>query len=423
MNYPSSVKIFRGFLLLFSFAGCGVISGLPSWGAEDADFPAPAPIAALRAAVAETKVTPEAEPREAPQALCEYLVTGADDFIVEVYQNGKRVPDEQRELLLERFGATVEKIHVSVHEGDWLVFHVVQDRFRWGGAKYFAVAGCKAENEFGFVSDPGSVEWSVCDDPAKVRGFIDRRDTGRNVRAAAIEVPWDEGDDHMKEYAGQDFAGKALWGRQPSTWIKFVPGAASLPEADEVVAEAVEPNANTPGPAPQLLAAKKWPVQILSAIYGTGGKNADVTAKVKEYVETGHCMFAANPKDLGADPNPYWNKGLDIVYMKDGVRREQHRNENEWILPESFYGPQDAGELRAWLPETRWFGEQPDIQFHADQTFTSPGVPGTHHWEATGANSLKLTWSEDHTADYAFDYTWSSFSEAGNAHNVFHLRK
>jgi hypothetical protein len=164
-------------------------------------------------------------------------------------------------------------------------------------------------------------------------------------------------------------------------------------------------------------------VQILSAIYGTGGKDAEVTEKVKEFVETLCRKFTVCPNHLGADPNPYWNKHLDIVYMKDGVHREQHRHENEYVLPESFYGPQDAGELRAWLPETRWFGEQPDLQFHADQTFTTPSSPGVNRWEATGPNKLRLIWPGDRSVNFVFDYTWNSFSEVQNGHNVFHLLK
>lgn len=86
--------------------------------------------------------------------------------------------------------------------------------------------------------------------------------------------------------------------------------------------------------------APKIPViKIISAIYGSGGKNADVTARVTELVEVKHQTFSANPGNLGADPNPGWNKGLTIVYTVNGVRCEQHRNENETILIESFNPP------------------------------------------------------------------------------------
>lgn len=60
--------------------------------------------------------------------------------------------------------------------------------------------------------------------------------------------------------------------------------------------------------------------------------------------------------------------------MKDGVRREQNRGENEWVLPESFYGPQDADELRTWLIGSRWVNADGEIQFHADRTLTGSAI-------------------------------------------------
>ena len=183
------------------------------------------------------------------------------------------------------------------------------------------------------------------------------------------------------------------------------------------------PAAAKPTPEPPMITAKRWPVQILSATYGTGGKNADVTAKVRDYVESRRVTFSANPVALGADPNPGWNKSLHIVYMKAGVRREQRRNENETILPESFFGPQDAAELKAWLAETRWIGAEPDIQFHADQTFTSPGSTKSFQWEALTARKVRLLFGEDRKVDFVFDYTWSNFSDPAQGSNVYHLKK
>ncbi|HSI64114.1 MAG TPA: hypothetical protein VLE43_13385 [Candidatus Saccharimonadia bacterium] len=377
-----------------------------------------------------------------------HLITVANDYIVEVYKNGKRIPDAQRELLEERFGATVERITVDVRKGDWLVFNVVHNRIRWGGSKYFAVAGRIDDTKIGFVSDPASQQWSVCDDPAKSAEFIRNRDAGIEVRAGAIANPWGEGDGYIRKFAGEGFSGKSLWGGAPSTWIKFVAGDAapvvsSQPPAPPVIEgfsgsgegdvsleritipiidPRVPPVPAAP-PAPKTYKPKRWPVQILSAIYGTGGKDADVTGKVREHVETEQRMFAVDPPNLGADPNPYWNKSLHIVYMKDGVRREQWRGENEHVLPESFYGPQDAVELGKWLHGSRWFGEQPEIQFHADNTFTSPGVNGTHRWETTANNKLRLIWVDDRKAEFTFDYTWSSFSKDGDASQVYHMKK
>ncbi len=416
------------------FVVCWLVACLDSRGSEPLAIQEAAlealPIAALSASpapaaekplVAEKPAQATAE-KAPPENRCAFLITVTDDFIVAAYKNGEPIAPEKRELLLDRFGATAEKVAVSARPGDWLVFHVVQNPVRWGGSRYFAVAGCLARNEFGFVSDPASADWSVCDDPAKAAEFIQRRDAGTGVRALPIANPWKDGDELMRRYAGSGFGGKALWGSASSTWIKFaVPGAGIDKERGEA-ATAIAKDA-PPADAPVLLEPKRWPVQILSAIYGTGGKDADVTARVKEHVEICRRRFAANPVELGADPNPFWNKGLHIIYMKDGVRREQHRNENEHILPESFYGPQDAAELRAWLPESRWSGEGGEVQFHPDGTFSSPAKTGSHRWEVAGPRKLRLTWADQPPVLFSFDFVWGSFAEVQNGKNVFHLLK
>lgn len=187
------------------------------------------------------------------------------------------------------------------------------------------------------------------------------------------------------------------------------------PSGKYVMVPAIEPGA--------MLQPRRFPVQILTATYGTKGKDADVTARVREFVEQQRQKFSANPKDLGVDPVPHWNKGLHIIYMKDGVRREQRRGENETILPESFYGPQDANELKAWLIASRWYGEKPDIQFHADLTFTSPGSKEAGRWKATAARTIRLSWPKEEEKEFGFNFTWSSFAESGNAKNVYYLMK
>ena len=152
----------------------------------------------------------------------EWMTVVAKDFVVDVYKNGKRIPDSKREALLDRFGATVERIHENVRPGDWIVFHVVNNRLRHGGTKFFAVAGTRKNSPFSFVSDPESEQWSVCDDPARADPFIRERDDGTEARATSITKPWEEGMKFMREYAGNKFPGKPLWGIAPSTWIKFV---------------------------------------------------------------------------------------------------------------------------------------------------------------------------------------------------------
>jgi len=368
--------------------------------------------------------------------LAAHLITVTDDFIVEAYKNGTRIQDGQRTLLNEIFGATAERINVDVRPGDWLVFHVVNNRLRWEGSKYFAVAGMLGENDFGFVSDPASEAWSVCDDPERVRDFIRHRDEGTEIRASPIAKPWGEGDDHMRQNAGAGFPGKALWGGGASTWIKFVapknhPKPVSLSvketaplevitELESIPVKPAEPPA--PPPAPKaMLTPTRWPVQILYGMYGSGDKNADVTLKLKEFIEQKKTWFAVTPSSLGIDPIPYWNKSLWIAYVKDGVRREVRRYENEHVLPESFYGPQDAPELTKWLPETRWRAEQGELQFHADHTATGYGFEGLPQWEALGHNKMRITWSDGRKVEYFFDYTWSSFREEGNAKATFNV--
>ncbi|MDZ4289748.1 MAG: hypothetical protein U0984_17415, partial [Prosthecobacter sp.] len=373
------------------------------------------------------------------------LITAADDFIVEAYLNGVKIPDSKRKLLDEIYGATVERIDIAIRPGDWLVFHIVHNRLRWDGARYFAVAGILGPNDFGFVSDPASAEWSACDEPARAAEFIHQRDYGTSKRARPITKLWDQGDSQMREHAGPGFPGKALWGGAASTWIKYVapkvpvkPSALKTPPA--VVAKPLV-NPKSPGELfdtlgatleigsgryhfpSQIATPKHWPVQILSAIYGTGGKTADVTAAVKAHIEVKQRAFTVCPPDLGIDPNPYWNKSLTIIYMKDGVRREQQHGENALVHPQSFYGPQDAGELRAYLEHTRWIGPGGELQFHPDHSLTRPGQEGAALWETRDSTHLRITWPPNQNHDYLLNETWDTFHQTDNAKSVYHLMR
>lgn len=162
-----------------------------------------------------------AAPAERPLR-ARWLTTVADDFVVEVWHNGVRVPDDRRTMLVERFGATAERVDVTARAGDWFVFHVVNNRLRWGGAKFFAVAGCAAQGEFSFVSDPASPLWSVCDDPTDARRFVEQRLAGTEVRASPIAVVWPDGFGVLRDHVGPGFHGQPLWGGAPSCWIKVL---------------------------------------------------------------------------------------------------------------------------------------------------------------------------------------------------------
>lgn len=362
-----------------------------------------------------------------------HLVTVTDDFIVEAYKNGARIRDDQRQLLEEKHGATAERISVDVRPGDWLVFHVVNNRLRWGGMKYFAVAGCTEDSDFGFVSDPDSGDWSVCDDPRLAHEYIRQRDEGTETRASTIGKPWGDGDAVIRKHAGAGFPGKPLWGGAASTWVKFVlpknpskPVALPVSEITEEI-EVTEPLKPAPVPPPvpvkAVLSPTRWPVQILYAMWGSGARNADVTLRLKELVEKQRIPFAVNPTTLEADPIPYWRKSLWIAFIKDGVRHEVRRYEDEQVPPEFFYGPQNAAELDKWLPGTRWHSEKGELQFYPDHS--SPGYPfaGTPQWEALGGTKLKITWDDKRAIEYVFDETWSSFHQVDDANVVFRLAK
>jgi hypothetical protein len=150
-----------------------------------------------------------------------YVVTVTDDFIVDVYQNGVRVPDAKRELVAEVFGATAERINIEVQKGDWLVFNVVNDRMRWGGARTFMAAGILTTNKFGFSTSLSSKNWSVCDDLDSVSRFIAEKDYFHDHRPKPIEHPWQDGLKYMKQIAGDEWNGDAIWGWSPNTWIKI----------------------------------------------------------------------------------------------------------------------------------------------------------------------------------------------------------
>ena len=160
--------------------------------------------------------------KQGDKALAQYLYTVADDFIVEVYCNGERVPDSRRKSLLDRFGASAERIDVPVEPGDWLVFNVVNNRLRWGGAYYFAVAGMNQdETTIGFTTDLSSGRWSCCDNPSNVARFISDRDFLASNAAQPVRRPWHEGDKFMRERA-KGWSGTPVWGATRNTWIKFI---------------------------------------------------------------------------------------------------------------------------------------------------------------------------------------------------------
>ena len=97
--------------------------------------------------------------------------------------------------------ATVEAIDVEVRRGDWLVFNVVNNRLRWGGARYFAVAGIKEGSGTAFTTDLTTGRWTCCDDPSQAAAFIADPRFLRHQLARGIETRWDQGDALMNQHA------------------------------------------------------------------------------------------------------------------------------------------------------------------------------------------------------------------------------
>ena len=154
-------------------------------------------------------------------ALAGSLIAVADDFVVDIYHNGVKLPDDRRELLEEVHGATVERIKVDVRRGDWLVFNVVNNRMRWGGSSYFAVTGRGGDSGLAFTTETESGRWSCCDDLGEVGRFIAERERFFDHRALAIANPWGDGDSLMNRHA-DGWKGRPIWGGSRNTWIKFV---------------------------------------------------------------------------------------------------------------------------------------------------------------------------------------------------------
>jgi hypothetical protein len=149
------------------------------------------------------------------------LYIGADDFVVDVFQNGHRVPESARTMSTEVFGAIGEHTKVTVRAGDWLVFNVANNRLRWGGAYYFGVAGVREDGSLAFVSEE-SPQWSVCEDPGLAPRFIAEPDFFATNRAQRIASPW-AGGDNMITAKVQNWNGYAIWGSPTNRniWLKY----------------------------------------------------------------------------------------------------------------------------------------------------------------------------------------------------------
>ena len=171
-----------------------------------------------------------------PPRVADSLLIAADDFVTDVYLNGKRLPNRDYDLLVENFGATMMQVHVSIYPGDWLVFNVSNDRFRWGGASGLAVAGL-LRGHTSFTSQINSPLWCSCVNLAQVPAFIANRNS---LMARPVVRPrnpyrwvWNSvnGKCNFKN-------GKIIWakGRRANVWIKYrVPGPTTQKTSPSII--------------------------------------------------------------------------------------------------------------------------------------------------------------------------------------------
>ena len=59
---------------------------------------------------------------------------------------------------------------------------------------------------------------------------------------------------------------------------------------------------------------------VISAVYGSGTRYADVSCRVSELLHQADVEFFARPEWLRADPTPGWNKALVIVFEFENRR-------------------------------------------------------------------------------------------------------
>jgi hypothetical protein len=83
---------------------------------------------------------------------------------------------------------------------------------------------------------------------------------------------------------------------------------------------ASKPNETTESFPPAAITSPASDLLVISAVYGSGVKFADVTYRVNALLHQPSVKFFARPEWLNADPTPGWNKALVIVYEFKGRR-------------------------------------------------------------------------------------------------------
>lgn len=165
--------------------------------------------------------TQPAAVRGAP-ALANTIYIVADDFVTKIYHNGKPIPNTDRKLIGEIYGAQIERVTFELRPGDWVVFNVANNHLRWNGAYYFAAGFLTDQDKLVYASDLRSGNWSSCDDVKEVAAFISDKEHYKDHKPQPITTPWDRGDQEIGRI--QNWNGQGIWGdpTSASTWIKFI---------------------------------------------------------------------------------------------------------------------------------------------------------------------------------------------------------
>jgi len=164
-------------------------------------------------------------PLERGPIVAHHLQIVSSEFVVDVYQNGKLVPAKQHTLEKEIYGAQIERVDLEIREGDWLVFHVVNNDLRGDNfPRYFVVAGMVDDKRSAFVSETQSGNWFVCDNVQNVPQFITDRDYHGDGPAHRLTVHWSDGDKEISQRV-PGWSGDPIWGTSHEPWIKYIVAA------------------------------------------------------------------------------------------------------------------------------------------------------------------------------------------------------
>lgn len=195
-----------------------VLSGIMVW--RQFRPPPEAPVAS-EAARLPSVASNTAAPVPPGRPIAFLLRITADDFVVAIWHNGERVPDNRRKLLGDVYGATMEQVDIDVHEGDWLVFNVASNPVRWGGSSFFGVAGMLTPQATTFSSSLKDGRWTFEESLDRLPAFL----SSRNVQGQPVLPPapeWDQGRTRMQEITSRTWNGDPVWGLSHNTWIKFI---------------------------------------------------------------------------------------------------------------------------------------------------------------------------------------------------------